>query len=262
MISMAKWRKVREEILRWLDELRQSSTGNQIIRAIEDRLQIETDAAKVRCLKSELAKEHEEQGNEAAADALHRELWGEVHYWYRSLCRKHRHAHDKIIKAIEDRIRDKPDAAEVDDLYGMLAGEYGFHGDHGAAEGIHRRLSDKHPDDPLPLISLATNKLYYQEQPEDALQLINRALELAYRSGEFRRQALGDKARIALELKRYDIVEGVLREIMQLKVDPEVPDIGRERDFFDRLPPGSIDAEVARQYDEYCLAVGLQKRKA
>ena len=39
------------------------------------------------------------------------------------------------------------------------------------------------------------------------------------------------------------------------------PDIGRERDFFDRLPPDSIDPEVARQYNEYCLAVGLQPRE-
>jgi hypothetical protein len=143
----------------------------------------------------------------------------------------------------------------------MLAGEYSFNQDYPAAEAIQRRLADKHPDDPLPLINLVTYKLYFQEQPEEALQLINRALELAYRSGEFRRQALGDKARIALKLERYDIVESALRKIMQLKVDPEVPDIGRECDFFDRIPPGSIDAEVARQYDEYCLAVGLQKRE-
>jgi len=55
-------------------------------------------------------------------------------------------------------------------------------------------------------------------------------------------------------------VEGVLKEIMQLKNDPEVRDIGRERDFFDRLPPDSIDPDVARQYNEYCLAVGLRPR--
>ena len=34
---------------------------------------------------------------------------------------------------------------------------------------------------------------------------------------------LSNKARIALDLKFYDIVEDVLREIMQLKIDPEVP---------------------------------------
>ena len=71
-----------------------------------------------------------------------------------------------------------------------------------------------------------------------------------------REYTLGAKARIALDLKRYDIVESVLKEIMQLKMDPDIPDIGRERNFFDRLPPGSIDAEVARQYNEFCLAVG------
>ena len=92
------------------------------------------------------------------------------------------------------------------------------------------------------------------------MPIIERALEIAYRTGTLRRYTLGQKARIALDLKRYDIVEDVLKEIMQLKNDPEIPDIGRERDFFDRLPPDSIDPEVARQYNEYCLAVGLQPR--
>ena len=262
MTTMTEWRRSYAEIQRWIDELRESATEDEIVRAIEDRLKMETDLNKVRCLKSKLASAHEEQGNEAASDALHRELLPEVDYWYRKLHRTHRTAHDIIIKAIEDRIRDRPDAAEVDDLYRMLAGEYSFNQDYAAAEAIQRRLADKHPDDPLPLISLATNKCSFQDQPEEAMELINRALEVAYRTGVLRRFALGSKARIALELKRYDIVEDVLREIMQLNFDPETPDIGRERDFFDRIPPGSIDAEVARQYDQYCLAVELHKRES
>jgi hypothetical protein len=262
MGEMAERRRVLDEIARWVGNLWLSDIADdEIIRAMERRIEIETDPTKVNVLKFELAREHTEQGNEAAADALYRELLREVDYWYRKLHRTYRTAHDKIISAIEDRIRANPDAPEVDDLYRMLAGEHSFNRDYAAAEAIERRLADKYPDDPLPLISLAINKCSYQDQPEAALELINRALEVAYRTGEHRRFALGDKARIALKLKRYDIVEAVLKEIMQLDVDPEVPDIGRERDFFDRIPPGSIDPEVARQYDEYCQAVGLQKRE-
>ena len=134
-------------------------------------------------------------------------------------------------------------------------------GDYVAAEAIERLLADKHPDDLLPLNSLAFNKCSLQDQPEEAMPIINRALEVARRTGTLQRYTLDNKARIALDLKRYDIVEDVLKEIMELKIDPELPDIGRERDFFDRLPPDSIDPEVARQYNEYCLAVGLQPRQ-
>jgi hypothetical protein len=45
---------------------------------------------------------------------------------------------------------------------------------------------------------------------------------------------------------------------MQLKMYPDIRDIGR--DFFDRLPPDSIDAEAARQYNEFCLAVGKARK--
>jgi tetratricopeptide (TPR) repeat protein len=258
---MAGWKKVYSENSRWLDELRRSAAGDEIVRAIEGRLKVETDPRTANMLKYVLARECTKQGNQAAADELYRELLSEVEYWYKNLRRTNHRAHGKIIKTIEDRIRANPDAPEIDDLYRMLASEYSSLGDFAAAERIERRLADKHPDDPLPLNTLASNKCSLQDQPEEAMVLINRALEVARRTGEFRRYTLGNKARIALALERYDIVEAVLREIMQLKIDPEVADIGRERDFFDRVPPGSIDPGVARQYDEYCLAVGLHKRK-
>jgi tetratricopeptide (TPR) repeat protein len=254
-------RESRYRINRWVDDLRLSdATGDERIGAVEDRLKVEADETAIEVLKVCLAIEHTEQGNEAVADALWREVLSEVDYWYRKLTRTNRRAFDKNIRAIEDRIRANPDAPEVDELYRCLSDQYSAHGDFAAAEAINLELAERHPDDPLPLNSVATNKLSFLNQPEEAMDVINRALEVAHRTGELRRYTLGNKARIALDLKRYDIVEGVLKEIMQLKIDPDVPDIGRERDFFDRLPPDSIDPEIARQYNEYCLAVGLQPR--
>jgi hypothetical protein len=63
---------------------------------------------------------------------------------------------------------------------------------------------------------------------------------------------LGTKARIALRLRDYRLVEDVLKQIMQLQFARENADIGAERDFLDALPPHSIDPAVARQYHEYC----------
>jgi tetratricopeptide (TPR) repeat protein len=251
-----------DELSRWRDELLQSdASDDDIIRVIKDRIEVETDEKAIHFLKSTLARLLGKLGDESASDALYRELLPEVDDWYRKLRRTHGRAFSASNKAIEDRIRANPEAAEVDDLYRYLSADYSAVGDHTAAEAIERLLADKHPDDPGPLNSLAFNKCSLQHQPEEAMPIINRALEIAHRTGELRRYTLGQKARIALDLKRYDIVEGVLREIMQLKIDPEVRDIGRERDFFDRLPPNSIDPDVARQYNEYCLAVGLQPRR-
>src|SRR5262245_57719958 len=108
----------------------------------------------------------------------------------------------------------------------------------------------------MPLISLAGQKLYFENRPELAMSIIDRAIPVAYRSGVFRRHALATKARIALQLKRYDVVESVLKDILQLTFNRRNFDIGRERDILDRLPPGSIDPEVARQYDKFCRAKG------
>jgi tetratricopeptide (TPR) repeat protein len=226
------------------------------VRAIQERIQVESDPVKLRILKFALADEYEAQGNKASADALYREdPRDEAHYWYNDLLKTHEH--DEIIEAIEERIRNNPDAPEMRDLYRMLASEYKFCHDYEASEAIYLRMSDDDPNDPLPLISLAGQKLYWEERPEAAMPVIDRAIEVAYRSGDLRRHALATKARIALELKRYHVVEDVMRKIMQLTISPDCVDIGRERDILTRLPPGSIDPEVAHQYDEYCRAVGL-----
>src|SRR3954465_11841481 len=89
MTTMVEWRRSYAEIQRWIDELYASATGDEIVRAIEGRLKMETDPNTVHCLKFKLASAHEEQGNEAASDALHRELLPEVDYWYRKLYRTH-----------------------------------------------------------------------------------------------------------------------------------------------------------------------------
>src|SRR5262249_30838363 len=122
------------------------------------------------------------------------------------------------------------------------------------SEALLLRMFRDDPNDPLPMITLADQKLYHEERPQAAMPFIERALEAARRSGDFQRQALGTKARIALALERYDVVEGVLKDIMSLKISPDCIDVGREVDFLRRVPPGSIDPEVARQYDEYWRA--------
>ncbi|MBC9876331.1 hypothetical protein G8O24_03090 [Bradyrhizobium sp. INPA01-394B] len=89
------------------------------------------------------------------------------------------------------------------------------------------------------------------DQPIDALKSINVALVRAHRTGFFRREALGNKARILLRLGRGDEFSDVLEEIISLEILPGVPDVGRERDFVDRAPPGFIRKNVLDRYNEF-----------
>jgi hypothetical protein len=191
------------------------------------------------------------QGNQAKAQEIYRrDPHYQIDHWHHDLVLANRGR--KITPMIEKRMEEESEFWRLKHLRQLLAMEHTSEGNFAAAEAIRRQEFDEDPDDPTPLIHLAEQKLYYEDQAEVAMSIIDRAIEAAYRSGLFRRQALGVKARIALQLERYDVVEGVLRDIMELKFTRKNCDIGRERDILDRLPPGSIDGEVARQYDEYC----------
>lgn len=107
-------------------------------------------------------------------------------------------------------------------------------------------LLRRDPDDVRAAISKCSIYLYSLNQPEEALRSINDAVARAHRTGLFRREALGDKARILLKLSRGDELSDVLEEIMSLQMVPGIPDIGRERDFVDRAPPRPHSKERAR----------------
>jgi len=156
-----------------------------------------------------------------------------------------------VAHAIEARLESEPDEEIRRSLNFELAGIYKMAGRYDEAERIYLMLFDQSPDEPMPLISLAGQKLYCEEDPAAAMPVINRAIEAAYRSSNFRRLALGTKARIALAQEEFSVVEDVLRRLLQLTHDKRGVDITPERDFFDRLPPGAINETVARRFDHY-----------
>lgn len=112
-------------------------------------------------------------------------------------------------------------------------------------------LIERYPDDVRAPISKSVRLLYLSEDPEAALQSIDVALKRAHRIRLFRREALGYKARILLKLGRGAELSRVLEEIMSLKMTKDSPDIGRERDFVDRAPPGMIPADILARYNEF-----------
>ena len=118
-----------------------------------------------------------------------------LHQWYDSLQRTKRDA--EIIEEIELRIRSTQDQETVKYLTSILASELRRQEKYPEAETTLLGLAANFPDDPAPLISLAEQELYFEQNPAKALSLADRALERAHRYGNFRRQALGVKARIA-----------------------------------------------------------------
>jgi tetratricopeptide (TPR) repeat protein len=100
-------------------------------------------------------------------------------------------------------------------------------------------------------LNKAVRLLYDLGDPEGALESIEVALERAYRTGCYRREALANKARILLKLGRGEELSRVLEEIMSLKMTKGVRDIGRERDFVDRAPAGMIPADILARYNEF-----------
>jgi hypothetical protein len=111
-------------------------------------------------------------------------------------------------------------------------------------EMIERETDDVH----FP-IRKASHYLYFMDDLDKALNFIDFALRRAYRTGLLRSEALGVKARVLLKLGRGDDLTRVLEEIMAMNMIKGVPDVGRERDFVDRAPPGLIAEDVLARYN-------------
>ena len=239
------------ELSRWHDQIHKILSGSDLIRAIEARIHEESHPSKLRILNIFLAREHIAQGNQAAADTIrYNDPLEQVHRWHHEWREANPEA--DIIPVLRNQLRDETEPNKRVALYQLLADAYGKKGDYASAAVVRADESNERPNEPMPLILLASQKFFNEGRPEEAMPIIDRAIEIALREGTYRRLALGMKARIALHLEDYPTVEGVIRQIMNLRFGPGNVDIDRERDFFDGLPPDRIDPEVARQYDEYC----------
>lgn len=178
-----------------------------------------------------------------------RNLVVDSYRWYDQI--KREEPGEVVLQAILDRIAKSRNAEEVRILKGILSSELASQERYNDAERVRKELANDFPADPSPLISLAEQKLYYEHKPAEAMESIDQALERAMRTGNFRRQALGVKARISISLGRYDIVEDILRQLMTLQLKPGNLDIGLEWDFIHKIPLGVIDKGIADQFEEY-----------
>lgn len=109
----------------------------------------------------------------------------------------------------------------------------------------------RYPDDVRGPLNKAVRLLCLLDDLEGALKSLDVALERACGSGFYRREALNNKARIVLKFGRGEELSRLLEEIVSLKITKGIPDIGRERDFVDRAPPGMIPPDILARYNEF-----------
>jgi tetratricopeptide (TPR) repeat protein len=87
---------------------------------------------------------------------------------------------------------------------------------------------------------------------ENALACMELGLACARRTNCWLRMTLGHKARILVRKRDGAALARVLEEIIAVQVTRDAPDIGRERDFVDAVPPGVIPADLLARYDAFC----------
>ena len=107
------------------------------------------------------------------------------------------------------------------------------------------------PNDALAFITKAELLLYLMDKPEEALETIERGISLSVETKRFRRHALAVKARIALRLENYTLLDEVLVSISELKLEKGAEDVGREADFFDKADKSKLSSEVVSKYEAY-----------
>src|SRR3982074_3665059 len=163
------------EIDRWCQELRRTHVGEDIVRALEERIEAESDPDRVHILNWFLAGEYEAQGNEAAAEAgRRRDPVEEVYLWHQEW--QQSQPDMDIIPAIEDRIRRESHPSRLHVLQYLLVDAHRGRGNYAASEAAFPSDFDADPEKPQPLIFLASQKLYDEEQPEAAMPVIDRAV--------------------------------------------------------------------------------------
>jgi tetratricopeptide (TPR) repeat protein len=157
---------------------------------------------------------------------------------------------DRAIEIVAERL----ETADDDDHYSLAWSLEGLLTDAGRFQESLQLLDEmieRYPNNVRPLIAKVSLHLYSLRDPEEALRLIDPALKRAYRTGFFRREVLGNKARILVQLGRTEQLAQILEEIMSLQWTEGFRDIGRERDFVDRAPPGSIPQDVLDRYNQF-----------
>src|SRR5215813_928413 len=163
------------ELETWYDDLRRKHSGPNLIRALESRIEHESDEDRLRILNIFLAREHIAQGNQAAADSIRRsDPLTQVYHWHEEW--REANPESDIIPILKSRLRHESHPTKRLALHDLLADAYRDKGDFASATAVCLDHHSERPTAPMPLISLAQQKFFEEEQPLEAMRIIERAV--------------------------------------------------------------------------------------
>jgi hypothetical protein len=115
------------------------------------------------------------------------------------------------------------------------------------AETLLREDVAAEPDNPLPLMSLATH-YHYSDRLREAKSWIARAVATAKRTRTLGYGTLGQQARIAISARDWQLLTSTLRNMITYRHKTGNVDCFPEADFLDRIPRGAVPERVIAAY--------------
>ena len=144
-------------------------------------------------------------------------------------------------------------------LRSELLGELQLRGKYSEAEALLLAEVAREPQEPYHSLSLAEHFHYYNVNLTRSLECLAQAIEKAKLDGKFMYQALGTQARVAIELRDWELLEVTLRDLASYRHTPGKADVFPETDFLSRIPGGCVSPEVIDAYVrrvEYLRSIG------
>lgn len=156
-----------------------------------------------------------------------------------------------VIEAIENRLQVATNKLEIIALKEHLVRLYQLTQDYPKARSELEDIVKFESGSEMAYASLASHYLYFEDDPQSALNSIAAAEIAAAASGHFRRHIQAQKARIALALNDYELFSGALIEITEISILNGQRDVKKERDFFDRADKKKLDPKLVEAFELY-----------
>jgi tetratricopeptide (TPR) repeat protein len=170
----------------------------------------------------------------------------DLEQWYHQLLLENRN------KSYIDTIRIRLMLEELDpERYAieiLLFREFRRTGMYSEAKEVIDGIIERHSHEIFPRVWLAELYLSFLDNPVKALKIIESAVVLAGEQGVLQRYVWGVRARIAVKLNRYDLLEECLSRLLDLSRTANEKDVGLEVDFFTHADHTRLSKSIVEQF--------------
>lgn len=157
----------------------------------------------------------------------------------------------ELVEVIEQKIVEARNPSQKLAYLEFNANQLTIGGRPNEALDVLRTIAKMNSDSVISQLSIVSHLLFILEQPEKALEELLLAEKLSNETGHFKRHVQAEKARIALALNDYDMLNTAINYISQIVVMPDKRDVGKERDFFDRADKSRLQSETISNFQKY-----------